>query len=917
MINAAEDDNDGTVTVTTDGAEDGQTVTVALNGTDYTGTVSGDSAAITIPAAEFTGAHGGHSYSLTANVSDAAGNAAAQNDTTSFAVDVTAPTIGTVTTSWGSVINAAEDDSDGTVTVTTVGAEDGQTVTVALNGQSYTGDVSGGSVAITIPAADLQALTDDSTYSLTANVSDAAGNAAVPDTSISFDVDLKPTIEDVSTSWGNVLNGAEDDNSGTVAVTTSGAEDGQAVTVALKGTDYTGSVVSDVAVITIPASDLQNLTDLTTYSLTVDVSTAAGKAADQHTSTDFRVDILAPIINAVDASWGSVINATDDDSDGTVTVTTSDVENGQKVTVTLDAKSYTGTVTGNSAAITIPAADLQALTEGDTYNLTADVSDVDGNPADQHSVTSFAVDVTAPTIETVTTSWGSVINAAEDDNDGVVTVTTDGVENDQTVTVALNGQSYNVTVTSYNMAITIPAADLQALTDDSTYSLTADVSDAAGNAAAQNDTTSFAVDVTAPTIGTVTTSWGSVINAAEDDSDGTVTVTTVGVEDDQTVTVALNGTDYTGDVSGGSAAITIPAASLQALTEGISYSLTANVSDAAGNAAAQNDTTSFAVDVTAPTIEAVSASWGNAVNAADDDNDGTVTVTTVGVENGQTVTVALNGTDYTGTVSSDSVAITIPAADLQALTDGDTYNLTADVSDAAGNAAAQNDATSFAVDVTAPTIGTVTTSWGSVINAAEDDNDGVVTVTTDGVENDQTVTVALNGQSYNVTVTSYNVAITIPAADLQALTDDSTYSLTANVSDAAGNAAVPDTSISFDVDLKPTIEDVSTSWSDVLNGAEDDSSGTVTVTTSGAENDQIVSVVLNTVNYTGTVVSDVAVITIPASDLQNLTDLTTYSLTVGVSTAAGKAADPHTSTGFLVDITAPTIGTLSPLAGAV
>ena len=159
---------------------------------------------------------------------------------------------------------------------------------------------------------------------------------------------------------------------------------------------------------------------------------------------------------------------------------------------------------------------------------------------------------------------------------------------------------------------------------------------------------------------------------------------------------------------------------------------------------------------------------------------------------------------------------------------------------------------------------------------------------------------ALSGKDYTGTFSINSVAITIPAADLQALTDDNTYSLTANVSDAAGNAAVPDTSISFDVDLKPTIEDVSTSWSDVLNGAEDDSSGTVTVTTSGAENDQIVSVALNTVNYTGTVVSDVAVITIPASDLQNLTDLTTYSLTVDVSTAAGKAADQHTSTDFRV-----------------
>ena len=396
--------------------------------------------------------------------------------------------------------------------------------------------------------------------------------------------------------------------------------------------------------------DLSNFND-GPISVSVSASDTAGNTATGTKPDSITLDTVAPTIEAVSTSWGSVINAADDDNDGTVTVTTNGAADGQTVTVALNRTDYTGTVSSDSVEITIPAADLQALTDGDTYNLTADVSDAAGNAAVQNDAISFAVDVTAPTIEAVSASWGNAVNAADEVSEGTVTVTTKGAEDGQTVTVALNGTDYTGDVSSGSAAITIPAADLQALTEGDTYNLTANVSDAAGNAAVQDsDTTSFAVDVTAPTIGTVSTSWGSVINAAEVGSDGTVTVTTVGAEDGQTVTVALNGTDYTGDVSGGSVAITIPAADLQALTDDSTYSLTANVSDAAGNAAAQNDTTSFAVDVTAPTIETVSASWGNAVNAADDDNDGTVTVTTKGAEDGQTVTVALNGTDYTGDV---------------------------------------------------------------------------------------------------------------------------------------------------------------------------------------------------------------------------------------------------------------------------
>ena len=51
---------------------------------------------------------------------------------TSLYTDTEASSIETVSASWGSVINAAEVGSDGTVTVTTSGAEDGQTVTVSF-----------------------------------------------------------------------------------------------------------------------------------------------------------------------------------------------------------------------------------------------------------------------------------------------------------------------------------------------------------------------------------------------------------------------------------------------------------------------------------------------------------------------------------------------------------------------------------------------------------------------------------------------------------------------------------------------------------------------------------------------------------------------------------------------------------------
>ena len=74
-------------------------------------------------------------------------------------------------------------------------------------------------------------------------------------------------------------------------------------------------------------------------------------------------------------------------------------------------------------------------------------------------------------------------------------------------------------------------------------------------------------------------------------------------------------------------------------------------------------------------------------DVVDDSEDNAVTVngTTTNVEDGQTVTVNIDGTDYTTTVTGNAWSIT--GIDLSTLPDGVSYNVTANVDDAAGNAA--------------------------------------------------------------------------------------------------------------------------------------------------------------------------------------------------------------------------------------
>ena len=292
-----------------------------------------------------------------------------------------------------------------------------------------------------------------------------------------------------------------------------------------------------------------------------------------------------------------------------------------------------------------------------------------------------------PVITSVTASWGASLNGTDINSDGIVTVVTSDAENGQTVTVTFNGKAYNGTVAGDSTEMTVGASDLQGLTDGSSYYLVANVSDAAGNAATEFNGIPFMVDTTAPSITSVTASWGTSLNGTDINSDGTVTVVTSGAENGQTVTVTFNGMTLRGPVGGDPTPFTVRVPSLQGLTDGSSYTLAANVSDAVGNAATEFDGIPFKVDTTAPSITSVTVSWGTTLNGTDINSDGTVTVVTSGAENGQTVTVTLNGKSYNGTVAGDSTEVTVGASDLQGLTDGSSYTLAANVSDAAGNAA--------------------------------------------------------------------------------------------------------------------------------------------------------------------------------------------------------------------------------------
>ena len=405
-----------------------------------------------------------------------------------------------------------------------------------------------------------------------------------------------------------------------------------------------------------------------------------------------RDDINTPRIITLDINGDNVINSEDDLANIPVSGSTIDIEDGQQITLVIDTTTFFIEVSSDTVSGTI---DLSTITDGIDIAVTADAFDIAGRAADQFTST-LLKDTVLPSInDDLVVAGDDSINSAEV---SAVTISgsTEGVEDGQSLSLAISDGTATVEqpVTVTNNAFSITNLDLSGLADGTGLSLTANVADAVGNPA-PTFTKSIIKDTAAPSITSILVAGDDLVSALEIADLITVSGSIIDIESGAEVSLVVGGVSATALVDSQGAFTTD--VDLSSLTTDGSYAVSANVSDAAGNAAPEF-TSNFIVDTAKPSITSVLVAGDNFVNSSEKSNSVAVSGSTSDVEDGQTITLTINGSDITANVSSNSFTA---SADLSSLNDG-TYNLSANVSDAAGNPA--DEATgSFEVDTAAPT----------------------------------------------------------------------------------------------------------------------------------------------------------------------------------------------------------------------
>ncbi|HED3299331.1 TPA: Ig-like domain-containing protein [Citrobacter freundii] len=897
VINAAELANGQTISGKVVNAEAGNTVTVTIGGNTYTTVVESDlSWSVNVPESVLT-ALGNGELTVTASVTNGIGNSSTgERDIT---IDANLPGLRVDTVAGDDVINSIEHAQNLIITGSSNGLSTGTVLTVTVNGKTYPATVQAdGTWSVAIPSADVSALAAG-TITVTVEGQSSAGNPVSIDHNVTVDLaTVAISIDAIATD--DVINAVEKGADLVLSGTTSNVEENQTVNITFGGKSYTATVDADGKwTATVPSADLAGIKD-GDASVQVSVTNVNGNSASA--GREYSVDATAPSVTISTLAADDILNATEAQSDLAISGT-STAEAGQTVTVSLNGKNYTTTVGANGSwTLNVPAVDLAGLTDG-SVTVTASVSDKAGNPASvDHNLT---VDVTVPAVTINTIAGDDVINVAEHNQAQIISGSATGAAAGDKVTVTIGGQTYTTVLDAAgNWSVGVPASVIAGLSDGS-VTVTASVTDAAGNTG--SGTHNVTVDTGLPSVGFDTLSGDNVLNAVEKGQDLNVSGTSANLAEGTLITVTLNGKQYTATTAAnGSWSLTVPAADLTALGEA-NYTLSATATSAVGNSV--SNTANLLVDTALPTVTINTIAGDNVINASEVAAGQTISGKVANAKAGSSVTVSIGGNDYIATVQSDlSWSVNVPSDVLTALGNGE-LTVTATVTNSHGNTGSgERDVT---IDANLPGLRVDTVAGDDVINSIEHGQNLIITGSSDGLAVGTTLTVTINGKTYAASVLADGTwSAAIPAADVSALTAG-TVTVTVEGQSTAGNPVTISHDVTVDLaTVAISIDAIATD--DVINAAEKGAELVLSGSTSNVEENQTVTITFGGKSYTAKVDADGNwTATVPPADLTGLKD-GDASVQVSVTNVNGNIASAGRE--YSVDATAPTV-TIDTVAG--
>ncbi len=898
----------------------------------------------------------GNSYDYSAQIIDAASNLGTLSNLYTINIDTTAPTqVGNITDIQDNVApllgailnngfsNDLSPELNGTLTTVLAAGEalnilrDGVIIGQAtITGNNWSFNDS--------------ALIDGNSYSYTTQVSDAAGNFGPLSTSHTINIDTSsPTqvisitdiYDDIAPNTGSVANG---DYSNDLAPEIIGTLSNSLSTGEVLNIYRDGTLLGQATITGLTWSFNDNgLSDATSYNYTAQAIDLAGNTGGLSNSYNFNTDTSTPtqtviITDILDDLLPNIGNLAHNDSSNDTTpeligtlsaaLAANEVLNILRDGVVIGQAIVTGTNWRYTDA---------GLLDGNSYDYSAQIIDAASNLGTLSNLYTINIDTTAPT------QVGNITDIQDNVAPLLGAILNNGFSNDLspelngTLTAALAAGEVlyilrdgviigQATITGNNWSF-----DDSALVDGNSYSYTTQVSDAAGNVGPLSTSHTINIDTSNPT------QIISITDINDDIAPNTGSVADGGDSNDLapeiigTLSSSLGAGELVNIYRDGTLLGQATIAGLtwsfndSGLSDATSYNYTAQVIDLAGNTGGLSNSYNFNTDTSTPTQTVIITDilddlLPNIGNLAHNDSSNDTTPELIG-----TLSAALAANEVLN-ILRDGVVIgqaIVTGTNWRytdaGLLDGNSYDYSAQIIDAASNLGTLSNLYTINIDTTAPT----------QISNITDIQDNVApllgAILNNGFSNDLspelngTLTAALAAGEVlyilrdgviigQATITGNNWSF-----DDSALVDGNSYSYTTQVSDAAGNVGPLSTSHTINIDTSNPTQIIS-----ITDINDDIAPNTGSVANGGDSNDLAPEIIgtLSSSLVTGEVVNiyrdgtllgqaTIAGLTWSFND-SGLSDATSYNYTAQVIDLAGNTGGLSNSYNFNTDITAPT-----------
>jgi hypothetical protein len=676
-------------------AEAGSTVQL-YDGATLIATLVADSNGAWTTSSNITLAEGVNT--LTATATDAAGNASAPSGAFVATLDTTPPAQPAIA---GISPDSGTSASNGITNVASVAvsgtAEAGSSVQLYDDGILVATLVAGSNGAW---ATSSNITLAEGVNNLTATATDALNNVSAPSAILVATLDTTapglPAISGISPDSGK---SAADGLTNIASVAVSGTAEANATVNLYDGAILVATVAADGGGNWTTASNITLAPGVN--NLTATATDAAGNASAPSATYVASLDTAAPglpVISGISPDTGT--SATDGITSAATVVVSGTAEAGSTVTL-YDDGTLVATVAADGSGKWTTASNI-TLAQG-VNNLTATATDAAGNISAPSAIFVATLDTTAPAAPAISGISPDNGTSAADGTTNVASVAVKGTAEAKSAVKLYDGANLVATVAADANGNWTTASNIT-LTQG-VNNLTATATDAVNHISATSEIFVATLDTAAPTVSSVITNPSTAnLNAGK-----SVTLT-VNFSESVFVTgaptLALNDggvATYAGGAGTNALAFTYVVVQGQNTSDLTVSSLQLNgggIKDRAGNAAvvsgaARNPAGTLKIDTTAPTVTINAIAGDNILSGTEAAAGFSISGKTSGAEAGQAISVklidrtnAVVGSYATTAANNNQWSVALTSAPALALADG-AYTVTANVSDAAGNAAAQ------------------------------------------------------------------------------------------------------------------------------------------------------------------------------------------------------------------------------------